>query len=64
MSFTEPVAKEFKGGTVFFFLESYERFLIRGYGNKEHNRRLEVVKLLTAVSYCVGDSFICSSFQH
>ena len=38
--------------------------ITRAYGNEERDRRLEVVKLLTALSYCVGGSFICSVFQH
>ena len=32
--------------------------------NEERDRRLQVVKLLTALSYRVGGSLICSVFQH
>ena len=32
-------------------------------GNEERDRRLQVVKLLTALSYCVGGSLACSVFQ-
>ena len=32
--------------------------------NEERDRRLELVKLLDALIYCVGGSFICSVFQH
>ena len=34
-------------------------------GNKERDRRLQVVKLLPALSYCVGSSFFfwCSSIS-
>ena len=36
----------------------------RNYGNEERDRRLQVVKLLTALNYCVGGSYILSVFQH
>ena len=39
-------------------------FYYRAYGNEERDKRLEVVKLLTAFSYCVGGCFICSVFQY
>ena len=32
--------------------------------NEERNGRLEVVKLLTVLSYCVGGAFISSVLQH
>ena len=33
-------------------------------GNEERDRRLQAVKLLTALSYCVGSSFYFFVFQH
>ena len=38
--------------------------LIKKCGNEERDRRLEVVKLLTELSYGVSGSFIFSVFQH
>ena len=45
--------------TVQFEIKTYKKG-----GNEERDRRLQVVKLLTALSYRVGGSLICSVFQH
>ena len=62
MALTLTINEGFKEDV--FFSGRYERFLTRAYWNEERERRLEVVKLLTALSYCVDGSFIWSAFQH
>ena len=40
------------------------RAITRAYGNEERDRRVEVVKLLTASSYCVGATASGSSLLY